>query len=294
MTGASRGLQQKRNTTVLCVRKGSKVVIMADGQVTIGERAIAKGTAKKLRRVGNNVLVGFAGSTADAMTLMEKLEAKITEFPGQLLRSCVELAKEWRGDKSMRQLNASMIVASDSESLEIDGVGNVIAPEEDGVLAIGSGGLYAKSAAQALVDIEGLDAEAICRKSMKIASSIDVFSNTNYNFDTLDKDEPAKDATGSPASSDGGSTVGPIITPAEGTPADAAPASDAGGADSTTGGTTTEPAKPSKGGGGKKDKKAAASAAPALNSELEALINDRVEALLAQKLAGAQTAATHA
>eukprot|EP01060_Flectonema_neradi_P030129 TRINITY_DN4307_c0_g1_i3.p1 TRINITY_DN4307_c0_g1~~TRINITY_DN4307_c0_g1_i3.p1 ORF type:complete len:216 (+),score=39.82 TRINITY_DN4307_c0_g1_i3:47-694(+) len=187
-SGAAFGrFQQKRTTTILCVRKGDKVVIMGDRQVTLGDKYVAKASTKKLRRAGDSVLCGFAGSTADAMTLLEKLEAKLTEFPGQLLRACVELAKEWRGDKSMRQLNASLIVANDSESLEIDGLGNVITPEEDGVLAIGSGGLLAKAAARALVDIEGMDAEAICRKSMTIATSIDVMSNNDYNIDFLEK-----------------------------------------------------------------------------------------------------------
>ena len=193
--GVSRSTtSQLRNTTILCVRKGDKVVIMGDGQVTQGKQAIAKGSAKKLRRVGNNVIVGFAGSTADAMTLMEKLEAKIGEFPGQLLRACVELAKEWRGDKSMRQLSASMIVANAQESLEIDGTGNVIAPEEDGVLSVGSGGLYAKSAARALIDIDGLDAEEICKKSMSIAASIDIFTNDQFAIESLDKNELAAEA----------------------------------------------------------------------------------------------------
>eukprot|EP01063_Lacrimia_lanifica_P024911 TRINITY_DN32706_c0_g1_i1.p2 TRINITY_DN32706_c0_g1~~TRINITY_DN32706_c0_g1_i1.p2 ORF type:complete len:297 (+),score=151.83 TRINITY_DN32706_c0_g1_i1:56-946(+) len=179
--------QQKRNTTILCVRKEGKVVLMGDRQVTQGERYVAKSSTKKLRRAGDSVLVGFAGSTADAMTLLEKLEAKLTEYPGQLLRACVELAKEWRGDKSMRQLNASMIVANDTESLEIDGVGNVITPEEDGVLAIGSGGMFAKAAARALVDVDGMCAEQVCRKAIGIATEIDVFSNSTYNIDMLEK-----------------------------------------------------------------------------------------------------------
>eukprot|EP01061_Rhynchopus_euleeides_P028252 TRINITY_DN4598_c0_g1_i1.p1 TRINITY_DN4598_c0_g1~~TRINITY_DN4598_c0_g1_i1.p1 ORF type:complete len:283 (+),score=74.01 TRINITY_DN4598_c0_g1_i1:53-850(+) len=201
--GARAAQQQHRNTTILCVRKDDKVVIMGDGQITIGDKAVVKGTANKLRRINDNVLVGFAGSTADAMTLLDKLEAKITEFPGQLLRACVELAKEWRGDKHMRQLDAALIVANTQETLEIDGTGNVIAPEGDGVLAIGSGGLYAKSAARALVDIDGLDAEHICRKSMDIATSIDIFSNNQYQVELLDKSaEPADEANKKKAEQD--------------------------------------------------------------------------------------------
>eukprot|EP01062_Namystynia_karyoxenos_P041024 TRINITY_DN2983_c1_g1_i1.p1 TRINITY_DN2983_c1_g1~~TRINITY_DN2983_c1_g1_i1.p1 ORF type:complete len:345 (+),score=158.90 TRINITY_DN2983_c1_g1_i1:76-1035(+) len=195
--------QQLRNTTILCVRKGNKVVMMGDSQVTLGDKYVAKSTTNKLRRAGENVLVGFAGSTADAMTLLEKLEGKLTEFPGQLLRSCVELAKEWRSDKFMRKLEASVIVASDSESLEIDGHGNVITPEEDGVLAVGSGGFFAKAAARALIDVEGLTAEDICKKSMKIAVSMDVFSNDNFHTDSLEKVEKPPKPEGEEDEKDG-------------------------------------------------------------------------------------------
>lgn len=175
--------QQQRWTTILSVRKNGTVVLMGDRQVTLGERIVAKSSAKKLRRIegkGEPVIVGFAGSTADAITLLEKLEGKLNEFPNQLLRAAVELAKEWRGDKMLRRLEASLIVCGTKETLEIDGQGNVITAEEDGVVAIGSGGTYAKAAARALVDIEGLDAAHICAKSMKIATDIDVFSNGNF------------------------------------------------------------------------------------------------------------------
>ena len=174
-----------RRTTILTVRKGNTVVLMGDSRVTKGN-SIAKDSAKKLRRTGD-VMVGFAGSTADAMTLLEKLEGKLNEYPGQLLRACVELAKEWRGDKMLRRLEASMIVCDENETLEIDGQGNVLTPESDGIVAIGSGGQYAKAAARALVDMEGCDAEFICRKAMKIAASIDIFSNDKFDIDIIVK-----------------------------------------------------------------------------------------------------------
>ncbi|KAJ9472000.1 ATP-dependent protease subunit HslV [Diplonema papillatum] len=252
--------QQKRNTTILCVRKGDKVVIMGDRQVTLGEKYSVKSTCKKLRRAGEDtVLVGFAGSTADAMTLLEKLEAKLTEFPSQLLRACVELAKEWRGDKSMRQLNASMIVANDTESLEIDGLGNVITPEDDGVLAIGSGGLLAKSAARALVDIEGMDADSICQKAMKIATSIDIYSNDNYNVDSLTKKTEAEKAEEEKAkkTKKGESLkVEPRITPIpkEATKDESPPSSEGAAGDSKGKGKDKE--QPSKGGKSGDDKTA--------------------------------------
>lgn len=179
--------QQSRNTTILCVRKGDKVVLMGDRQVTLGERIVAKASAKKLRRAGDDkIMCGFAGSTADAITLLEKLEGKLTEFPGQLRRAAVELAKDWRNDKILRRLEASLIVCDPEETLEIDGQGNVITPEEDGIVAIGSGGTYAKAAARALVDVEGYTAEMIAEKAMRIATDIDVFSNSNWDKDVMD------------------------------------------------------------------------------------------------------------
>lgn len=181
-----------RHTTILSVRKGDKVVLMGDRQVTLGERIVAKSSAKKLRKIGDDVIVGFAGSTADAIALMEKLETKLGEFPNQLTRAAVELAKDWRTDKILRRLEASLIVCNKTETLEIDGQGNVITPEEDGIVAIGSGGTYAKAAARALIDIEGLDAEHIAAKAMKIATDIDVFSNGNWDKETLVNDSAAK------------------------------------------------------------------------------------------------------
>ena len=202
---------QCRSTTILCVRKKGKVVIMGDRQVTLGERIVAKSSAKKLRRLSEDkVLVGFAGSTADAITLMEKLEGKLTEFSGQLTRAAVELAKDWRTDKALRRLEASIIVCDKDETLEIDGQGNVITPEEDGIVAIGSGGTYAKAAARALIDIEGYDAEKIAEKAMKIATDIDVFSNGNWDKEVIDKDAPIPAAA--------------VATPATAAVASAAPA----------------------------------------------------------------------
>lgn len=185
---------QTRSTTILSVRKGDKVVLMGDRQVTLGERIVAKSSAKKLRKIGDDVIVGFAGSTADAIALMEKLEGKLGEFPNQLTRAAVELAKDWRTDKALRRLEASLIVCNKTETLEIDGQGNVITPEEDGIVAIGSGGTYAKAAARALIDIDGLDAETIAKKAMRIATDIDVFSNGNWDTETLEATAPAEGA----------------------------------------------------------------------------------------------------
>jgi ATP-dependent HslUV protease subunit HslV len=183
---------QARSTTILAVRKGNQVVLMGDRQVTLGERIVAKSTAKKLRRIDDGkVIVGFAGSTADAMTLLEKLEGKLSEFPNQLLRAAVELAKDWRSDKILRRLEASLVVCDSKEILEIDGQGNVITAEGDGVVAIGSGGTYAKAAARALVDVDGFSAEQIAEKAMKIATDIDVFSNGNHDKEIITSDVPS-------------------------------------------------------------------------------------------------------
>jgi ATP-dependent HslUV protease subunit HslV len=165
-------------TTILSVRKNGKVVIACDGQVSLGN-TIMKSNAKKLRKLGEgNILAGFAGSTADAFTLFERLEAKLEKHPNQLVRACVELAKDWRTDKYLRRLEAMMIVVDKNVSLILTGNGDVLEPE-DGVLAIGSGGNYALSAARALVDIEIMDAKQIVCKAMKIAADICVFTNHN-------------------------------------------------------------------------------------------------------------------
>lgn len=166
-------------TTILCVKKGQDVVVAADGQMSYGN-TILKSTAKKLRTMLNNSIVaGFAGSTADALTLFERLESKLEKYSGQLVRSSVELAKDWRTDKYLRRLEAMLIVADKNNILILTGNGDVIEPEE-GLAAIGSGGLYALSAAKALMSVENnLTAEEIAMKSMNIAADICVFSNHN-------------------------------------------------------------------------------------------------------------------
>lgn len=168
-----------RGTTILCLKKGDEVVIAADGQVSLGN-SIMKGTARKLRTLSNNkIIAGFAGSTADAFTLFERLEAKLDKYSNQLVRSAVELAKDWRTDKYLRKLEAMLIVADKDNILVITGNGDVIEPEDD-VTAIGSGGFYALSAARALLSVETkLNAEEIAKKSMGIAADICVFSNHN-------------------------------------------------------------------------------------------------------------------
>jgi ATP-dependent HslUV protease subunit HslV len=171
-------------TTILTVRKGGKVVIAGDGQVTLGQ-TIIKGNAKKVRRVGNgNVIAGFAGATADAFTLFERLEAKLERFPDQLKRACVELAKDWRTDRYLRHLEAMMIVADADESLVLTGKGDVLEPD-DNVMGIGSGGTFALAAARALLDSD-LDAEAIARKAMAIAANICVYTNDEVVIESLE------------------------------------------------------------------------------------------------------------
>lgn len=166
-------------TTILCVRKDGEVVIGGDGQVSIGN-TIFKSTSKKLRTLSNGKIVaGFAGSTADSLTLFERLENKLERHSNQLIRSAVELAKDWRTDKYLRRLEAMLIVADKSNTLILTGIGDVVEPE-DNVAAIGSGGMYAFSAAKAFMSIKNnLSAEEIVRKSMSIAADICVFSNHN-------------------------------------------------------------------------------------------------------------------
>ncbi|MHB1217037.1 MAG: ATP-dependent protease subunit HslV [Alphaproteobacteria bacterium] len=171
-------------TTVLSVRKDGKVVIAADGQVSMGN-TIVKANAKKLRRLADGrVIAGFAGATADAFTLFERLEGKLEKHPGQLMRACVELAKDWRTDRYLRRLEAMMAVADKGVSLILSGTGDVLEPE-DGLIGIGSGGPYALAAARALIDQPGLDAEAIARKSLGIAADICVFTNRNVTLESL-------------------------------------------------------------------------------------------------------------
>ncbi|MEI6730075.1 MAG: ATP-dependent protease subunit HslV [Pseudomonadota bacterium] len=170
-------------TTILCVRKGNKVIVAGDGQVTLGSTVI-KSTARKVRRLaGDKIIAGFAGATADAFTLFERLEAKLEKHPGQLTRACVELAKDWRTDRYLRRLEAMMAVADAKTSLIITGTGDVLEPEH-GIIGIGSGGNYALCAARALIDTD-LDAEAIIRKSMKIAADICVYTNENITIEEI-------------------------------------------------------------------------------------------------------------
>mmetsp|Transcript_19551 Transcript_19551/g.48351 ORF Transcript_19551/g.48351 Transcript_19551/m.48351 type:complete len:269 (-) Transcript_19551:175-981(-) len=165
-------------TTVLCVRKDGEVVIMADGQVTQGSQ-VMKPNVIKVRRLQSGVVGGFAGATADAFTLFERLEMKLEEHPGQLTRAAVELAKAWRSDKYLRRLEATMVVADKDHTFQITGGGDVIEPH-DGVLGIGSGGPFATAAARALIDLPGFDALTIARKAMNIAADTCVYTNHNF------------------------------------------------------------------------------------------------------------------
>ncbi len=172
-------------TTILCVRRDGHVAMAGDGQVSLGQ-TIIKGNARKVRRIGagSTVLAGFAGATADAFTLLERLEAKLERFPGQLERACVELAKDWRTDRYLRRLEAMMAVADKDRSFTLTGTGDVLEPD-DGVIGIGSGGNYALSAARALMAVEGLSAEEIARRAMKIAAAICVYTNNNVILETI-------------------------------------------------------------------------------------------------------------
>ena len=173
-------------TTIVSVRKGGKVVIAGDGQVSIGQTVI-KHNARKVRALSKgDVIAGFAGATADAFTLLERLEAKLEQYPKQLMRACVELAKDWRTDRYLRRLEAMMIVADKSTTLVLTGNGDVLEPEH-GVTAIGSGGNYALAAARALADSDW-DAEKIARRAMEIAGEICVYTNGNVIVEALDAD----------------------------------------------------------------------------------------------------------
>ena len=171
-------------TTILCLRKGNDVVVAGDGQVSMGD-TIVKSNALKIRRLASgSVITGFAGATADAFTLFERLEAKLEQFPRQLTRACVELAKDWRTDRYLRRLEALMAVADVNVSLIVSGTGDVLEPE-DGLIGIGSGGNYALAAARALIDRDDLDGETIARKSMEIAAGICVYTNSNIVIEKL-------------------------------------------------------------------------------------------------------------
>ena len=178
-------MEKYHGTTILGVKKDGKTVIAGDGQVSLGNTVI-KPNAKKVRRIGEGgkVIGGFAGATADAFTLFERLEAKLEQYPGQLTRACVELTKDWRTDRYLRRLEAMMLVADKEVSLLLSGAGDVIEPE-GGVAAIGSGGNYALAAARALAD-GGLDAEAIVRRALAIAAEICVYTNANVVVESLE------------------------------------------------------------------------------------------------------------
>jgi ATP-dependent HslUV protease subunit HslV len=170
-------------TTILTVRKGGKVVVAGDGQVSLGQTVI-KANAKKVRSLGKgDVIGGFAGATADAFTLFERLEGKLDQYPGQLTRAAVELAKDWRTDRYLRRLEAMMVVADAQVSLVLTGTGDVLEPEA-GIMGIGSGGNYALAAARAMID-GPLDAEAIVRKALDIAADICVYTNRNVTVEKL-------------------------------------------------------------------------------------------------------------
>jgi ATP-dependent HslUV protease, peptidase subunit HslV len=171
-------------TTILSVRKGSQVVVAGDGQVSL-QNTILKPSARKVRRLADGKIVtGFAGSTADALTLLERLEAKLDRHPGQLTRAAVELAKDWRTDRYLRRLEAMMAVADAEVSLLISGNGDVLEPD-DGLIGIGSGGPFALAAARALMDVDGMSAEAIARKAMAIAADLCVYTNDHLTLEVI-------------------------------------------------------------------------------------------------------------
>lgn len=172
-------------TTILSVRKGNRVVVAGDGQVSFGQ-TVLKSNARKVRRLAKDrVIAGFAGATADAFTLFERLEAKLETYPDQLTRACVELAKDWRTDRYLRRLEAMMAVADRKVSLILTGSGDVLEPE-DGLIGIGSGGMFALAAARALADLPEQDAETIARKSLAIAADICIYTNDNVIVESLE------------------------------------------------------------------------------------------------------------
>lgn len=178
-------MEQYRGTTIVSVRRNGKVVIGGDGQVSMGN-TVMKGNARKVRRLHNDqVLAGFAGGTADAFTLFERFEAKLQEYNGQLTRAAVELAKEWRTDRALRRLEALLAVANKEASLVITGNGDVIQPEDD-LIAIGSGGPFAQSAAKALLENTELEARDITEKALTIAGDICVYTNHNHTIEVLE------------------------------------------------------------------------------------------------------------
>jgi len=180
-------LEQYRGTTIVSVRRGAEVVIGGDGQVTLGN-AIMKGNARKVRRLyKDRVLAGFAGGTADAFTLFERFEGKLEEYGGNLTRAAVEMAKDWRTDRMLRRLEALLAVADSKSSLVISGNGDVIEPEH-GLIAIGSGGDFAKSSARALLENTEMGAREIVEKSLGIAADVCIYTNGNLTIETLESE----------------------------------------------------------------------------------------------------------
>ncbi len=181
-------MEQFHGTTILCVRRGNVVAMAGDGQVTLGN-VVFKGSARKVRRVYHDkVIVGFAGATADAFTLVERFEAMLEKHSGNLMRAAIELAKQWRTDKALRHLEAMMITADAESTLILSGNGDVIEPE-NGIAAIGSGGSYALSAARALVEHTEMDAESIARASLKIAGDLCIYTNNNVLVEKITRGE---------------------------------------------------------------------------------------------------------
>jgi len=172
-------------TTVLCVRRDGKVAIAGDGQVTVGTTVMKHGAAKVRRLYHDKIISGFAGSAADAFALFSRFEAKLEEYRGNLDRSVVELAKDWRTDKYLRQLEAMLIVANHDKSFLLSGTGDLIQPDEDGILAIGSGGPYALSAARALAKHTSMSAEEIAREALGIAAEVCIYTNNHITVETL-------------------------------------------------------------------------------------------------------------
>ena len=173
-----------RGTTIISVRKNNEVVIAGDGQATFGATVIKSNVRKVRRLMDGNIIAGFAGATADAFTLFERLETKLEQYPTQLLRACVELAKDWRTDKYLRRLDAMIAVCDQSVSLVLTGNGDVLEPE-DGLIGIGSGGNYALSAARALIDIKDMTARQIAEKSLKIAADLCIYTNSNIVLESI-------------------------------------------------------------------------------------------------------------
>jgi ATP-dependent HslUV protease subunit HslV len=176
--------QKWYGTTIVCVRKNNQVVIAGDGQVTLGNQ-VMKSNARKVRRLSNNqVIAGFAGATADAFALFERLEAKLEKHPSQLMRACVEMAKDWRTDRYLRRLEAMMAVADKNISLILTGNGDVLEPE-DGLIAVGSGGGFALAAARAFMQMDALTAEEVAKQSLHIAADICIYTNSNLTVESI-------------------------------------------------------------------------------------------------------------